>query len=133
MLFADGHLELPNGKRINAPYASGQVRLPVGKEMGGRSVSLAKLVAKHFVENPEGYTQISYVDGNRLNCAASNIKWIPSRERQTKDIIWELRGKAIDLYVKGRPKNEIVAATGLNLNFINEVIHDFEASLIDAP
>lgn len=38
-------------------------------------VNLARLVAKHFVDNPNNFKCISHKDGNKLNCRADNLEW----------------------------------------------------------
>jgi len=33
------------------------------------------LVAKHFIPNPEGKKEVNHIDGDKQNCAASNLEW----------------------------------------------------------
>lgn len=37
--------------------------------------SVGKLVAEHFVLNPNNYKYFYYIDGNNKHCYASNIQW----------------------------------------------------------
>ena len=37
-----------------------------------------KLVAEAFVDNPNGYTKVKHIDGDRKNNHASNLEWCPS-------------------------------------------------------
>lgn len=48
----------------------------------GDSVQLAmhRLVAKHFVENPNNYSFIRYKDGNHKNIKASNLVWVKNQK-----------------------------------------------------
>lgn len=39
-----------------------------------------RLVAHHFIPNPEGKPQINHIDGNRRNNHISNLEWVTSRE-----------------------------------------------------
>lgn len=34
-----------------------------------------RLVAQHFVENPNGYKEVNHIDGDRLNNRADNLEW----------------------------------------------------------
>jgi hypothetical protein len=44
--------------------------------------SLHKLLAQHFIPNPdpEKYTAVVHVDGNKLNNDLSNLKWVKSND-----------------------------------------------------
>jgi hypothetical protein len=52
------------------------------KQEGFRSIpafrSAGKLVARYFVENPNGYRQVGYLDGNIQNVLFTNLRWIAS-------------------------------------------------------
>lgn len=37
---------------------------------------VAKIVAEAFVENPEHFRNIEFIDGDCTNCSASNLKWV---------------------------------------------------------
>lgn len=41
----------------------------------GQSLSIAKLVATLFCDNPKGFKQFYHIDGNIRNNVSSNIKW----------------------------------------------------------
>ena len=36
---------------------------------------LHRLVAEHFIPNPEGHKYVNHIDGNRYNNSASNLEW----------------------------------------------------------
>lgn len=41
----------------------------------GNQFSLAKLVAEHFVDNPNNFKCVFHKDGNKSNCCADNLVW----------------------------------------------------------
>lgn len=49
------------------------VRLQV--ETKGKTFTVHRLVALHFVPNPDNYKIVNHIDGNKLNCAAINLEW----------------------------------------------------------
>lgn len=132
-LWENGLVELPNGRKIEVPYATGQVSLPMAKGFGSKSVSLARLVAKYFLDNPEGHTQIGFKNGNKLDCNYQNLEWVPKRLRSTRQQMTVRRGAVIALYVAGKSREEIIAETGINLNDLNQLIHEFEVDIQNAP
>jgi len=46
-----------------------------------RSVSKAKLIAESFIENPDGFQFVRFLDGDTLNLNIKNIKWVSRDER----------------------------------------------------
>lgn len=40
---------------------------------------LHRLVAEHFLPNPDGHTQVNHRDGNRYNNCADNLEWCTPR------------------------------------------------------
>ena len=38
------------------------------------------LVAKHFIPNPYNYPEVNHIDGDKTNCAVSNLEWCNSRQ-----------------------------------------------------
>ena len=42
---------------------------------------VARLVAEHFIPNPNGYQHIDFLDKNKENCCASNLVWCESSSR----------------------------------------------------
>lgn len=48
---------------------------------GRGSVSVAQLVARTFVPNPDNLPYVGYLDGNRSNVDASNLYWTDKKKR----------------------------------------------------
>jgi hypothetical protein len=51
--------------------------------LNGNRILVARLVASEFVPNPEGKQNVTYVDGDRTNVNANNLKWADNSELQS--------------------------------------------------
>ena len=56
--------------------------LQVGLRKNGKRKwhTLHRLVAIHFIDNPENKSQVNHIDGNKQNNRFSNLEWVSSKE-----------------------------------------------------
>ena len=71
-------------KTLNKKLGSYEVRVMLEGDTRDRSVALHWLVAEAFVERPMSSEKqwVVFKDGNRMNPAASNLKWIDCKDRK---------------------------------------------------
>lgn len=56
----------------------GYPRINIGK----RTYSVHRLVAKYFLPNYHNLPQVNHIDGNKLNNAVSNLEWVSNQENR---------------------------------------------------
>ena len=59
-----------------------QVNLYNGSRTNYKTYKRHKLVALHYISNPENKTQIDHIDRNKLNNNIENLRWVTPTENQ---------------------------------------------------
>ena len=74
-----------------------------------KTIRLNQLVSTHFIENPDGKSQIMHIDGNTRNCSANNLKWVTQKENtdarnaKNKVVVAEPKPRKIPVQPSARP------------------------------
>lgn len=53
-----------------------------------KNTKIHRLVASHFVENPENKPYVDHIDNNKLNNVATNLRWATQQENNRNKIIY---------------------------------------------
>lgn len=69
---ADGRVRSIKGKTIKGKVNKGYYVVSLGRKA---SISIHRLVALSFLENPNNYQCINHIDGNKQNNNACNLEW----------------------------------------------------------
>lgn len=59
---------------------NGYLQVGLRKNSKRKWYSLHRLVAIHFIENPEGKSQVNHIDCNKQNNKTNNLEWVTSKE-----------------------------------------------------
>lgn len=68
-----GGLKLQKGKLRN-PTKAGKY-LKIDLYPGNKQFTIHRLVAQHFIDNPNGYDIVMHIDNNPHNNSVDNLKW----------------------------------------------------------
>jgi hypothetical protein len=72
----DGRVIGARGRRLHPDLNSvGYERVTLCKYGKVKRVFVHRLVAQHFVENPDNHRYVNHKDGNRRNNSAENLEW----------------------------------------------------------
>lgn len=89
-LFSDSHLIGDNGtvKSLHKRYLNTPIKGAVRQD-GYKMYSINnswhyshRLVALHFIENPNEYKEVNHKDGNKVNNHFSNLEWCTRKQNQ---------------------------------------------------
>lgn len=61
-------------------HSHGYLRVILCKENTTKDFYIHRLVAQHFIPNPNNYLIIDHIDNNKKNNLASNLRWTTSSE-----------------------------------------------------
>lgn len=79
------------------------------------------LVGKLFIDNPNKYTELDHIDGNRINPSSSNLEWVTHKENIKR------------AYEKGKYNGHIVGIKNpkakLNENTVINIRKDFASGI----
>jgi hypothetical protein len=89
----------------------------LSKNSKSKTITVHRLVAKAFIENPSDKPQVNHIDGNKKNNNVSNLEWCSNQENQLHAVINKLNdhstyksGKAErPVYKIDTETNEVIA------------------------
>lgn len=71
---------LIKGSEMKSSTRSGYLRVALSKNGKSKHFTLSRLVAEHFVPNPEKKKYVNHIDGDKSNNHASNLEWCTHSE-----------------------------------------------------
>ncbi len=99
---------------------AGYHAIPTRKKDGKNTLRYVhKLVAKLFVPNPEEFSHIVFIDRDRSNCKARNLKWVSKEDYKTYRK--EFSKSAYDYYPNFRPNTKL---TPSKVKVLKKMIND---------
>ncbi len=61
---------------------NGYLQVGLRKHNQRKWIGVHRLVAIHFIDNPENKPQVNHIDGNKQNNTVENLEWVTAKENQ---------------------------------------------------
>lgn len=94
---------------------SGYFQVHFSKNGGTRVLLVHRLIAKAFLENPNNYSCVNHIDGNKLNNNVDNLEWCTQSHNVNESYKLGLQERQ---YGKDNFRSKKVNQYGLDGNFI---------------
>lgn len=90
--------------KIRKPFINnnGYLRVNLSKKNLTKNYSLHRLVALHFISNPDNKEQVNHIDGNKQNNCINNLEWVTASENMKHS--YDIGIRTTDVPIKGNTK-----------------------------
>lgn len=131
-----GRILKPDNCRA-ARHKNPYLRITLSKDNVQQKFALHRIVATHFIDNPENKPEVNHLDGNRWNNARSNLEWNTTEENLKHEQETGLFLKGVDhgnakyseeqvhlirrLTERGYSRKECAESAKVTLSFVKDV------------
>ena len=88
LIFPEGYVVNSKGKILKTNLTTnGYDGITLYNQGKGKTINIHRLVAEHYIPNPENKPEVDHIDRNKLNNDVINLRWATrSENEQNKDI-----------------------------------------------
>ena len=105
LIYDDGRVYTKNRKRFLKPMLrKNYLRVGLCNNGKVKYFSINRLVALHYIDNPNNKPQVDHIDRNTLNNDVSNLRWVTNQENQDHRIYTSNTGERFIYYQKDRDR-----------------------------
>ena len=108
LIYNDGRVYTKNRKRILIPMLrKNYLRVKLCNNNKQKYFSIHRLVALHYIPNPNNKPQVDHIDMDKQNNHVSNLRWVTNQENQDNVIYTSNTGERYIYYDKNRDRYNI--------------------------
>ena len=109
LIYEDGRVYSNNRKRFLKPQEKkdGYLRFGLSKNDKQKWFFVHRLVALHYIHNPDNKPQVDHIDRNTKNNHVSNLRWVTHQENIDHRIYTTNTGERFISYQKHRDSYDI--------------------------
>lgn len=139
-ILSDGNIVLQDGKlarlqKDDRGYIRWQAHL--GTRNGVCTEKVHRVVARHFIPNPENKPQVNHIDGDKTNNSVSNLEWCDNEQNMkhavenglvdnSSKVMNELGGQIAEAIIEGYIIKEIAKKNGISEKTIKRRVWEFK-------
>ena len=89
LVYEDGRVFSKRRRKMLKPHPNpkGYHHIRLCKDGNIKNFSVHRLVALHYIPNPENKPQVDHIDRNKLNNHVSNLRWATQSDNQQNTIV----------------------------------------------
>lgn len=112
---------VPESIKATRKDKQGYLLLDLYKDNKQKTIRVHRLVAEHFIENPDNKETVNHIDGNKANNGANNLEWATFKEQNKHFYIHNLKSEDnINKAVKAMNRAQAKKVKCLNSGVIYE-------------
>lgn len=84
----EGNIYGINGKKLSPSLRGNYLSCSIIVDGKPKRLSVHRMVATTFIDNPDKFSQVNHIDGNKLNNRVSNLEWCsPQYNQQHRRVV----------------------------------------------
>lgn len=139
-ILSDGNIVLQDGRLATLQKdAKGYLRWQahLGTRNGVCTEKVHRVIARHFIPNPENKPQVNHIDGDKTNNDVSNLEWCDNEQNMehavknglvdnSSKVMDELGGQIAEAVIEGYVIKEIAKKNGVSERTIRRRVWEFK-------
>lgn len=139
-ILSDGNIVLQDGRLAKLQKdANGYLRWQahLGTRNDVCTEKVHRVIARHFIPNPENKPQVNHIDGDKTNNDVSNLEWCDNEQNMkhavrnglvnnSSKVMDQLGGQIAEAVIEGYVIREIAKKNGVNEKTIRRRVWEFE-------